>query len=212
MRGLPYLFLALLLSAAVLPLPAGCMAQGRKTAPPGSAQGVLTATLRHHVQVHIPGHSLPSFDGLLAITASPTGNPARIRAVGLGGMGLTLFDLTVTPAAFHTALLHPALRRIPSLDAHIAHCIQGIWFAALPEALAPRAGNEAQEGRGVSLTRIPDGQGGQDIRAAAPDGSWVARFADTRPQPETILFENMRPPYLVQIRLLISAESGKHRP
>ena len=81
---------------------------------------------RHKIIVahpHLP--QFPRLDGLMELSRSPD----TVHLVGLGPMGLTLFNLTITPHDVQTLFLHPSLARIPHFPEHVAACVRSIWFS-----------------------------------------------------------------------------------
>ncbi len=155
------------------------MIQATPAAPPMMA-GVRprqSVIFRHKVRIDVPGRPfLGTVDGLLRLD----GEKDSLHVVGLGGMGLTLFDMIVTPAGEETAFLHPGLARVPHIREHIALCLRSLWF----HALARTAGGEA----------------------SAPDGSWTAELSGP-PEPggrwpKIMVFRHKKPPYQVRIQLV----------
>ena len=91
---------------------------------------------RHKVIVAHPRlPQFPRLDGLMELSRSPD----TVHLVGLGPMGLTLFNLTITPHDVQTLFLHPSLARIPHFPEHVAACVRSIWFS--PTHPAPESGN-----------------------------------------------------------------------
>ncbi|MDR3175979.1 MAG: hypothetical protein LBU06_05555 [Desulfovibrio sp.] len=135
--------------------------------------------LRHKVRLEMPGRDIPSFDGILRISRAD--NTLRMRVLGLGGMGLTLFDINVTPTDAQAAYLSPRLAVIPGLVENIAFCVRNL----LPEAGGGNSGEDAGEG-------------------------WSVSRSGERPWPGETVFRNEKPEYTVRVRLLgMSEERGQ---
>ncbi|MDR3073554.1 MAG: hypothetical protein LBV01_02365 [Deltaproteobacteria bacterium] len=118
-------------------------------------------TLRHAVSLTLAEDAAPlSFTGLLRLDAGT----ASIHAVGLGGMGFTLFDLTVARDTFTARFLHPSVVRLPGAAGHIAAVLRRLWLGGPrgplrravfsdygDEALGPWPRRVAAEGDGFAL-------------------------------------------------------------
>lgn len=106
---------------------------------------------RHKVIVtHSRIPQFPRLDGLMELSRSPD----TIHLVGLGPMGLTLFNLTITPHEVQTLFLHPSLARIPNFPEHVAACVRSVWFS--PARPAPESGdNQTSTGQKSSAFRPP---------------------------------------------------------
>ncbi|MDR1489620.1 MAG: hypothetical protein LBS65_03920 [Desulfovibrio sp.] len=146
-------------------------AVGDKAAPQGE-----TVVLRHKVRLEIPGRDIPPFDGIMRINRADK----TLRVLGLGGMGLTLFDISVTPTDARAVHLIPRLAGVPGLVENIALCARKI----LPEA------------------------GGEGVGGYAGEGWSVSRSGE-RPWPREVVFRNEKPQYTVRVRLLGISEDGK---
>ncbi len=80
--------------------------------------------LRHVVSVSVAGHSPFTFTGLMEKDEQNN----RLRAVGLQGVGLTLFDMTVTPHGYALHRVHPSFARIPGAVDTTSASIRRIFF------------------------------------------------------------------------------------
>lgn len=130
---------------------------------------------RHKVRLDFPGRKeARSFDGMMRLDLSSR----SIHAVGLGGMGMQLFDVMVTENETHVRYLHPLMRRIPGAADHIAFCLRRIWFDCL--TIMPQTTAEAGEG----------------WRFAASGNTLDAYW------PDIVHFSNTRDNYALTIRLL----------
>lgn len=152
---------------------------------------------RHRVLVEIPGVDLPAFDGVLRLES--VGCAPEARVVGLGDLGLTLFDITVRQQGHHTAFLHPSLKRVGGIDAQIARCARGVWFAAL----SPRIETEALPVRetyvGMTLDHAAE-ENGWRITRQADRPAWRVLFLPMETQPKTIIFISENPEFTVRIQ------------
>ncbi|CAK7039104.1 MAG: hypothetical protein DELT_00704 [Desulfovibrio sp.] len=90
---------------------------------PGAAQGVWI--FRHAVTLELPdaGVTLP-FTGVMRLDV-----PGReLRAVALGGMGLTFLDMRVTGTGYDVRFIHPSLSRFPGAAEHAAAALRMLWL------------------------------------------------------------------------------------
>ncbi|MDR0828123.1 MAG: hypothetical protein LBN33_09680, partial [Desulfovibrio sp.] len=86
--------------------------------------------LRHKVYLDIPGLDISQrFDGMMRLDMDKD----LIHVVGLGGLGMRLFDLTLSAGAGQIAYLHPVLEKVPDAGAKISECIGNIWFDYLSQ-------------------------------------------------------------------------------
>ncbi|MDR2799877.1 MAG: hypothetical protein LBB52_01245 [Desulfovibrio sp.] len=145
-------------------------ALGDKTAPQGGA-----VVLRHKVRLEMPGRDIPPFDGILRRA------DGTLRVLGLGGMGVTLFDINVTPTDARAVYLIPGLAGISGLVENIALCARNIL---------PEAGGEGSEDSGVG---------------------WSVSRSGERPWPREVVFRHEKPEYTVRVRLLGISEDGTGR-
>ena len=184
---------------------AGCSA---RSATPGFQPATLArqwpdrVEFRHKVRLEVPGMTVPgSFDGIMRLENN--GGKPSIHVLGHGGMGLTLFDMTVTPDETSTAYLHPSLARVPHIEEHISRCVTSVWFDSL--SLAARNGRTGreqfrEEHRGRVVEHIFSD--GRPELSCAPDHGWTVRLSAERPWPKSMRFENLNPEYTVHIRLI----------
>jgi len=85
--------------------------------------------MRHMIRLHIQGKpSDLTFSGIMRFT--PKSNTARV--VGMGGFGLKMFDLTISPHRVTIHFLHPGIARISHAADRIAFCIRRIWMGYGP--------------------------------------------------------------------------------
>lgn len=168
--------------------------------------------LRHTVRLRIPGRKLDqTFSGLMRFD----GTGRTVRAIGMGGFGLKLFDLTVLPEGFETHFMHPGLGRMPGTAEHIAFCVRRIWLDPQP------SGQDGfrQEGTSVFLCEKHGGttiehefHGGAltATRALGPEEYWEIsypdRTADGR-EPRNIIFTDGKGRYDLHIRLVETREA-----
>lgn len=111
----------------------GCAAH-RQTAkmalPPEYSSGVWI--FRHRVQLVIPGMGVAqSFDGLMRLDPGK----GKVHVVALGGLGMRLFDITLSADGIRVAFLHPVLARMPGAAERIGECIVNIWFDSFQQML-----------------------------------------------------------------------------
>lgn len=164
-------------------------------------------TLRHQVRLRIPGKGLDlTFGGMMRLEP----RDRSVRLVALGGFGLKLFDLTVTPNALHTHFLHPGLKRVPNMAERIAFCVRRIWLGYQPDAqdaLLRTANATILYGRhqGVRLEHGFHDRERTFTQAHGPDEHWRITFtrqSGSHGEPETIVFTDTAPRYELQVRLV----------
>lgn len=156
---------------------------------------VTEQVLRHKVSLEIPGQPRVSFDGLVRYGPGP-----ELRVVCLGVLGMTLCDMTITPGSRKTHFLHPSLSRIPDVEAQIALCLRGVWFASLAsETRGEDSAREIYAGT-VLEHRIADGR--HTVTAQGPKAFWTVTFAAGSFPPRDMTFSCERPAYAVQIRFI----------
>jgi hypothetical protein len=165
---------------------------------------------RQAIRIDFPGETAPfSFDGVLQLTLEE-GDPTA-RVIGLGALGLTLFDITVTTEGHRTDFLHPALAGIPEAAEHVALCVRSVWFVSLPPVGLKADGQAVLEVYHATLaehTREKDGR--RTVRALGPEYCWTVGYSPAIPQPALILFRNDLDGYTVRIRFI--AEQGGPQP
>jgi len=132
-------------------------------------------TFRHKVRLDIPDRGVSqSFDGLMRLDLAEK----TAHVVGIGALGMRIFDIKVTPEQMMIGYIHPMLLKTPRLKEHIAFCVRRIWFDCLaiipqPASLSGAGWNFASSGH-------------------ATDDFW----------PDVITFTNTQDQYTLTIRLL----------
>ena len=149
----------------------------------GPTSGVI---LRHKVSIDSPKQKNPfTFDGLLQLGGAP--HEPRLRAVGLGAMGLTLFDIRMAGKAVAVAAMHPSLSRIPLFQQQIALCLAGIYNKLFESPVSAFGNTESGHGE--------------------------ARLSDERPWPQHMEFKHNGPDYTVTMKLVgVQNHSPEARP
>ena len=173
-----------------------CAPRGAANMPPAFERRwpVAERVFRHAVTVEISGQPSVSFDGLMRYGPGPV-----IRVVCLGALGMTLCDMTITPKTRDTHFLHPALNRIPDVEAQMALCLRSVWFASLaPAAHGEGGAKEAYDG---TLLEHNVSGGQRTVTACGPERFWTVR-SDAASPPRDILFTCERPEYAVRIRFI----------
>jgi hypothetical protein len=85
-------------------------------------------TFRHKVRLDIPSRDVSqSFDGLMRLNLAEK----TAHIVGVGVLGMRLFDIKVTPERIMVGYIHPMLLKIPRVEEQIAFCVRRIWFDCL---------------------------------------------------------------------------------
>lgn len=163
---------------------------------------------RHQVHIDFPGRGVPfSFDGVMRIAHS-TGVPTA-TVTCLGPLGLALCAMTVTPEGHTTSYIHPGLAAVPHMEKHMALCVAGIWFAALPVS-GPEKGNAPLREMfgGALLEHSMENDGGRLVRALGPEAMWTVAYTPGDPQPTRITFHNDRDGYTVRVRFVAELTEG----
>ncbi len=106
---------------------AGCAARNAKQGPPWQT-GEEAARVRHRLALAVAGREELRFDGLMLQSAEAE----RFRVVGMGGFGLTMFDLVIGPDYVRTISMLPMAARMPNAADNIAGAVRRIWFHCLP--------------------------------------------------------------------------------
>lgn len=173
---------------------------------------------RHRVHFVLPEQQLDlGFDGVMRLDTAGR----NIHVVGLGGLGLRLFDLRLTPDGVTDAYLHPSLRKLPRATERIAWCVRRIWFdclTLLPPAQAPgtsleRALPKLEETGYVRVHEVRDGIAmdhtfarSRLVSSRAEGGeTWnleASEYTDTDPWPRLVRFDDRHGRYILTIRLL----------
>ncbi|MDR2573112.1 MAG: hypothetical protein LBC94_01990 [Desulfovibrio sp.] len=136
------------------------------------APGVV---LRHKVSIDFLKQKNPfTFDGLLQLGGAP--HAPLLRAVGLGAMGLTLFDMRMTQKTVTVAAIHPSLWRIPHFRQQIALCLAGVY-------------NTLFDSPAFAFDKTKNGHG-------------ETRLSDERPWPQNMEFKHNGPDYIVTMKLV----------
>lgn len=92
---------------------------------------------RHALVLDVAGRGAAlSFTGMMRLDA----DREIVDVVGLGGVGLTLFDLKITRSCVETRFLHPSLARLPGVGERIAALVRLVWLDCLPLAMRPPQG------------------------------------------------------------------------
>lgn len=162
--------------------------------------------LRHAVRLEIRGQAPQAFDGMLGFDA----RRRTARAVALGGFGLKLFDLTVTPDTVETHLLHPALARVPGMAERIAFCIRRIWLDFRPAENDPAQNHDGRvrlygTHRRVLLEHELAAGERAATTAHGPKEYWRVEFRDHDPathEPGRIVFTDGDGNYRLDIRTI----------
>jgi hypothetical protein len=132
-------------------------------------------TFRHKVSVEFPKQSTPLvFDGLLQLGGER--QKPVLRAVGLGVMGLTMFDITIAGDTLTVSTMQPSLRRIPDFHRHTALCLASVYG---------------------ELLGIP----AMTEKNTLP-GHGEVRFSEDRPWPEQVEFRHYDPDYAVKLKFV----------
>ncbi|MFW5488901.1 MAG: hypothetical protein ACNI3A_10900 [Desulfovibrio sp.] len=170
--------------------------------------------MRHTVHLQVPGWHLDNtLDGIMRLDTETQ----TARIVGMGGFGLKLFDLSVTPKTLKVHFLHPSLARISNAAERIAFCIRRIWLDYGPtphDGLADVDGTTRLYGKqhGVLMEHVFSGGQLDVTRALGPTEFWEIRYAgrtaDTR-QPEQIEFTDGEGRYSLLVRLVDARISPK---
>jgi hypothetical protein len=203
--------LPVLLCLACLPA-ASCASRAvPENLPLPAQQGQLRERIfRHKVHIDLPGKTSPySFDGILRLSRNADGPVADILC--LGDLGLTLCAMTVTPQGYATRYLHPALAEIPRVEEHIALCVAGVWFAALPSA-GGEGQNSPQQEAGALPEHSRTSGGVRLVRAAGSGLRWTVSYVPATPQPARIVFTNERDGYTVSIRFVAELSAAGRGP
>lgn len=161
---------------------------------------------RHAVRLEIRGKSPLTFDGMLRFDARQD----AARAVALGGFGLKLFDLTITPTDVETHTLHPALARIPDIVDHIAFCIRRIWLDYRPVPTDPAGHGNGQDVlyatcHGQQVEHVLSRGRRISTTAFGPDEFWTTMFLEpdaVTQQPRHIVFTDGHERYRLDIRTI----------
>ncbi|MDR1777931.1 MAG: hypothetical protein LBR31_08920 [Desulfovibrio sp.] len=131
-------------------------------------------SFRHKVSITFPRQTNPvTFDGLLQLDGLP--HKPVLRAVGLGTMGLTMFDMTIAKGILKISTIHPALLRMPHFKEHMALCLTSVYGRLL----------------GIDADSAKPGQNQAEID-----------FSDEKPWPRNMKFKHNKPDYTVAIRLV----------
>ncbi len=219
-----------LLLSALLVLLCGCtavhqnMAPGQPDRSPETAQRVAALVLadempptplimRHMIRLHMAGKGSDlTFHGIMRF--DPKTQTARV--VGMGGFGLKMFDLTVTPRHVTTHFLHPGIARISHAADRIAFCIRRIWMSYGPgpqdilttsdkaTVLVGHHGDVLLRHRFVRDTRV-------STTARGHKETWHILFENHRQKdrlPGTITFFDDRNDYSLVIKLIGSKHTG----
>jgi hypothetical protein len=171
--------------------------------------------LRHKVRLDIPGILLPgSIDGMMLI--EPGNTAPSVRVVGLGGIGITLFDMTVTAEGYAGSFLHPSLARVPHVEEHIARCVRSVWLDSLSLEDLPgeKSGKQTLAEFRSGIAAEYDLVSGtlSAARFRGRNASWSISFYRQRPWPDRIVFSHENPVYTVYILLVESGtETEEHR-
>ncbi len=161
---------------------------------------------RHKVTLDISGQPSPrTFDGVMRLD----GQKQTAEVVGLGGMGLTLFSMTVSPDSSHTTFLHPSLARVPNIEDQIALCVRSLWFDTL--ALAAKKDTPERETlrefvHGVPLEHVFVKGHVVESRSTSGKNRWTATlsspFSPGMDWPKEMSFRHEKPDYTITIRLV----------
>jgi hypothetical protein len=81
---------------------------------------------RHKVSLEFPRQSSSLlFDGLLEVGGTPP-SPV-LRAIGLGAMGLTMFDIIIAKDILTVSAIHPSLSRLPHFKEQLTLCLMRVY-------------------------------------------------------------------------------------
>jgi hypothetical protein len=134
-----------------------------------------TWIFRHKVRLDFPGRNRTySFDGLMRLDT----RAGTVHAVGVAGLGMQLFDISVTRDGETLIHPHPSLAKMPDAAEHMGRCIRQIWLDFPPDA--------PHTSRGDQGTWSITASGGEEA------GLW----------PRLITYTNKRVPFTLVIRLL----------
>lgn len=132
-------------------------------------------TFRHKLKLEFPDRNFSqSFDGLMRLDS----RTKTAHVAGIAGLGMQMFDMTVTEESATAAYLHPMLAKMPGAREHMARCIRRVWFDSLlvvPQTLAAERETWTLETSGGTEADL-----------------W----------PKTIRYTDTRMPYTLTIRLL----------
>ena len=197
---------ALLTCAAVI---CGCTASSRQAPSQPERERFWpreALVFRHKVSIEIPGRPfLGTVDGVMRLD----GEARTVHVVALGGMGVTLFDMTVTPDAARTNFILPGLARAPRIEEQIALCVRSVWLDSLSLAKGdpsrePEIVRETR--RGATLEHVF--KSGMLTASRVIEGSemWSAVFAEPFTPggrwPRSMTFQHEKLGYKVHIRLV----------
>ena len=171
--------------------------------------------MRHRVRLRIPGKNIDlAFDGIMRLSHSPR----TARVVGMGGFGLKLFDLTVSPTYVTTHFLHPSIARIPHAADRIAFCIRRIWmgYGPTPHDGITLSGKDARLYGVHDGVRLEHGFSKNTListTARGPAEFWKILFTErgkTTRLPGKIEFFNENEGYSLVIRRIDPPETGQN--
>lgn len=180
----PFLHVVCALLCILSAFVSGCAGRGPEVSVPAAFSEEQTTVFRHKVTVTIAGRPPLSLDGMMRLGLG--NDKPLVRVIGLGGIGLTLFDLMVDLDGQNTLYMHPSLVRVPDLAEHIALCVRSVWLERLgqtPEASFAVLPSSNSRNLDIVLSR-------------------------ERPWPRTITVHHARPEYRVTVRLVNLQESG----
>lgn len=128
---------------------------------------------RHKVSLEFPNRTtLLVFDGVLQLNGE---QQPLLRAVGLGAMGITLFDLTIDKSGVSVAAINPAIARLPHFRQQIALCLASFYNKLF----------------GVSMFEFDK----------STKDSLEMELSGERPWPQLAVFRHAAPEYIVKLRL-----------
>lgn len=169
--------------------------------------------MRHMISLHISGQ--PSdlvFTGIMRL--DPKNHTARV--VGMGGFGLKMFDLTISPKALTIHFLHPGIARISHAAEHVAFCVRRIWLGYGPRiddtiSTSPQASRLFGSHEGVALTHRFIGDKHVSTQGRGAKESWHILLSDPMPNsslPRTITFVDDQDDYSLLIKTVASQNTG----
>jgi len=167
------LFFCLLPGLFLLP---GCAPRQADDPPPFAERfDAGTWLFRHKVRLDFPNQNMThSFDGLMRLDT----RAETIHVAGVAGLGMQMFDMTITRNGETVVYMHPALAKMPGAAKHMARCIRQIWLDCLLNTFQ----NTSVEQKTWSLTTSGD----KDA------GLW----------PRVMNYSNKRVPFTLTVRLL----------
>ena len=179
----------------------------------GDAMPETPVIMRHMISLHISGQ--PSdlvFTGIMRL--APQTHTARV--VGMGGFGLKMFDLTISPKTLTTHFLHPGIARISHAAEHIAFCVRRIWLGygpSIDDTITTSTDTSLLWGNheGVELTHRFIDNRRVSTQAKGPKESWHILLSDPMPNsklPGTIRFFDNEDNYSLLIKQVGSQSIG----